>query len=421
MTAGFKKNVSIVFIGNLVYLLVTAAIYLMLFRWLDDSAYAVLIVFLALIDGLTEVSDIGLNSALIKSLGKYSSASRRRLSIAYVLRLKVVFVLFVFATVFVFKDVALQWMFPAQVSAASVYLLMVVAMASIFREFHFTVLLAQRRYRAYRNARILNRIIIIIMIGMLQLFGYLAVDTILIAFLVAAVLVSMNSYTEMFGYASYSIRGIPETVKQDIMSVSKWMSLSGIIVLLSSKLDVLFLSHYSLTAELAYYAIMFKLASMVLVFVRSLSQVYLSIQAARTGAAEMALCLSRKLTLFALVAGVVAWLLLDVGIAGIELATDRSIPAIAADVLLILIASFLISLVSSPLSQYVIAHELSQWLVLLNIFQLGLILLLNYKFIPIYGLYAPALAILLCSVVGYLVVLVLVWRDKRSRRIALLT
>jgi len=412
MESRFKKNVKTVFVGNIVYLLVTVVIYLLLFRWLETKEYAILVVLLAVVDGLTEVSDLGLNTSLIKSLSKYSSATRNRLSVAYVLRLKLLFIVFVTSLFFLLNDSLLSWVFSSSVSAIPMGLVLAVIGISILREFHFTILLAQRRYKQYRNARLMNRLVIFVAITLVYVFGGLSIGTALWAFFIAAAVVSVRSYKDMLLYFSYAIKKIPVSVKSDIAATGKWMSISGFLALIITRLDVFFLSHYSLLVELAYYAVIFKLASVILVMVRSFSQVYLPVQMTRIGDSDMAKTLSRKLTLVAVAGIAIVWLFVDVGLAGVEVVTSKNMPAIADNIMVILTASFLVALMSSPFSQFLIAHEQAHKLVFLNLVQLGIVTTINYFFIPIYGVYAPVIAILLYSFVGYVSVMLLVFFGK---------
>jgi len=417
MKSGFKKNVATVFIGNIIYLFVTVIIYLLLFRWLKTSEYAVLVVLLAVVDGLTEVSDLGLNTSLIKSLSQYSSATRNHLSIAYVLRLKILFIVLVTIIFILLNDSFLTWIFESSISTIPIYLVLSVIGVSILREFLFTILLAQRKYNQYRNARLLNRLVILVVIAVLYMFGSLAVDTTLWTFLFAAVLVSVRSYKDFLLYLSSTFTKIPASVKRDIASTGRWMSISGLLALVITRLDVFFLSHYSMLVELAFYAVIFKLASVILVMLRSFSQVYLPVQVACIGDSEMARNLSLKLTLVAFIGILIIWVFVDAGLVGIEAITNRDMPAVASDVMLILTASFLLALMSSPFSQYLIAHERANMLVLLNLVQLMVVATINYVYMPEYGVYVPAIAIFLYSLIGYVFVLLLVVLSKKETHV----
>lgn len=404
----FRKNVTTVFAGNILYLLVTLAIYLVLFRWMEIEVYATFVLVLAVVDGLTEASDLGLNTSLIKTLGKYSSPTRTRFSIAYVFRLKILFLLFVAVLLFSLSGNLIFWSRTSSAPEVSLGLVFALIGVSIIREFYFAILLAKRKYHQYRNARLINRLMVFSVIAVTYMFGSLSVETALWAFLIAAATVSVHSYLEIFSHFYCAINNIPRSVKSDIADTGKWMSVSGFIVLIMTRLDVFYLSHYSLLAELSYYAIIFKLASVILVMVRSFSQVYLPVQVTRIGDSRMATSLSLKLSLVALGGIAVIWLFVDVAVAGIGLITSKNMPDAASNVMVVLTASFLFSLISSPFSQYLIAHEQSKKLVLLNSMQLGIVIVIGYIFTPKYGVYAPVTAIFLNSFIGYIFVLVAV-------------
>lgn len=413
--SGTAKDTYILFIGNIIAAFLGFVTTIIIARSFSVEDFGIYSAVTNLIVIIASITDLGLSSGLIGFAAKafregdtykahqYSKAA---FLIKIYVSIPLVLACFIFA-----KYVSPNWLATSSITMS--YWVGIISLLAISWGFLPFILQAKKEFLKSTLVDISLSLPKAVIPYALMLFGLLTIETTLAAFAVSAAIAGVVGFA-FVGLSFLKVKS-PKYIYIDLLKYSSWLGVGRIISSITGRLDIQMLAIYAGAIATGQYSIPAKLASFLTVLVASFGAVIAPRMASMgTKNDERTYLMKTTLAILPLVGLIILWLLFAKPFILILFGDKylQSVPIFQA-----IIASMIPYLLCVPPTQAIIySMKKTIYPGIFTIIQLPVMFGLNYMFIPIYGVYGPAITLAIVNTIGFIYAWIIVvkhyWVDK---------
>ncbi|MBI2600876.1 oligosaccharide flippase family protein [Candidatus Daviesbacteria bacterium] len=412
-TATFRQS-AITFSGTVISGLLGALFYILSARFLGPSDFGFLVVAIMVLTLITDISDLGVDTGLVRFVGKYWKSDSNKalkfikLSIKVKLVSSILMVLLgllispFLATNIFRKDQLLQ---PLFISFIGVF-------GMQFYMFSNSLMQALQKFWVWSSFQVGTNLVRLLMIMALFLWNKLDLLAVLIVYIsipFVGFFISLLFFPKNF----LKVQNDSE-IGRDFYHYSKWIALSTFLAAFSARLDTFISARLISSVELGFYAVANQLVAVIPQIIGALGVVLAPKMAGMASNKDLIVYLKKTEMMVAGLAGA-AILLIPVVIWLIPILFGSEYSQGVPILFTILLLAMLVFLLSAPIHNAIFYYfGYSKLFIYLSIVHLLIISICGWVLISLYGAIGAAITVLLAMIVNFTISLLWLLRRINS-------
>lgn len=370
-------------------------------RFLGPSLFGIFSISVAVGTAVSDISDFGVNTGIVKFVGKYSknpTIANRYLKIS--LKIKVIVSLIVFVSGFLISDFMATIVFGKPELANYLRLAFLGVSFTLFYGFITSALQAYQKFFAWSLVQIGTNLLRLLLIFLLVALGILSLTNSLFVYILMPLIgffVGLFFLKQRF----WNANGESGVVKE-LFNFNKWIAAFIFISAISSRLDTFISARFLNTFDLGLYAVAVQLTQVVPQIAGALSIVIAPKMASMTNIGSLVVYFKKvQLMVFGL-AGL-GLVLIPIGIALLPVFYGQSYQG-STPVFVVLFIAMLVFLISVPIHNVIIYYfSYPKFFWWLSLGHLAIISFFGLNLIPKYGLMGASLSVLVGSTFNFII------------------
>lgn len=286
------KSVSYVLSANFISQIESFIFVIMVTKVLSVEQYGIYTVVMMLINMVTDLSDMGMNSAVTRFSAQYYSSNeidKEKELVLIAFKRKLINSLIVVGFIIISsKSISLYFL---KTSSYKIFFIIsaIGILFSLINGLNISVLQGRQQYKKYSISVVTTNLLTLIILVILFLINKISIASLLIVNVVSIVFSCIVSYI-FVGYKVnliFKISKISDSVKSNFSSFGRWMLIWSVFSILQSRIDTFMLAKLTTVTEVSYYDIAMKMSKPILMVVSSYSQVLNPMMATLNGKSEI--------------------------------------------------------------------------------------------------------------------------------------
>lgn len=411
-SATFKQS-SITFSATLINGVLGAIFYILAARFLGPADFGLLIVAILVFTFISDISDLGLNTGLVRFVGKYWLENKEKAFrfIKLAVKVKIITSSLIVFSGFFFAPLIAKYVFKKEILHFPLLIAFIGVMGMQFYSLSTSLFQSLQKFWIWGSLQVGTNLIRLILILALLFLGRLDLLTVLAVYITLP-FVGFIIAAKFFPKDLMKVKN-DFSVAREYFHYSKWVALSTLLAAISARLDTFMSARLLSPTELGFYGAANQLVAVIPQVVGALGTVFAP-KMAGMGSKETLIKYFKKtqllvfgLAVAAIIASPIVIFLIPI-LFGLEYA--HAVPAL----FFILLLAMLVFLIAVPAHNVIFYYygysKLFTWLSLLHLFIVGLA---GWYLIPLYGAMGAAVTVLVAMVINFLISLLWVLRRFR--------